>query len=644
MKKSIIIFLILPIFFLAGCSSDWLDLQPRNKVTKEIVFSTPEAVDAFAANLYGRIHVEDFNWSLREGFAWGNGWTAIQSGNFCDESTDPQFDDKGPEFQDIWDNAWTVIRDINIFIQSNPEFKVSDAQKQEYLGQGYALRAFEYAALAKRYGGVPIITEPQEFDGTAESLKVPRETEYDTWLFIMEEFDKAIELLGSETDTRRFNKWSALGYKSRFALYAASIAKFSAANGVSYAGEAWDKALVGVDASKADEFYRMAIDAAGQIMESGLFGLYRPEPKDPDEAAVNYQALFEDADACISSPQEPIFCKGYNVNAGLTHNTDVFCRPIQLANGWKYPGRVNPSLDLVDDYDDYTDDGLSNTGAMVLTTVGGIGDTDLNGFDASKQYLAFDDPTDIFAGKDARLKATCILPGSVYKDTKILIQGGIVKPDGSYVFRTSVDSGIQGKDGNLYYTYGAADKMAYSGFDTGSGCYTRTGFLTKKWMQEKETVPPETNYGDNTWIDLRYAEILLNYAEAVAEISTATGSEVQKAEDAINAIRHRAAHTDILHFSSNINNNRALVRNERRVELALENKRYWDLYRWRNFHQNYSNRRLKSLVPFIDLREDEPKYIFVRMYMPEFIGQNFYYTQYYRQIPGTGNSGLIQNP
>jgi len=643
MKKYISITIAAALFSCMSCSN-WLELQPRNKVTEEIVLSSPEAIDAFAANLYGRIHIEDFNWSNREGFAWSNCWTCLESSGFCDECMMSQFDDKGPEFKDIWDDSWTVIRDINIFIQKNSSFNVSDEAKKIYLGEGHALRAFEYAALAKRYGGLPIITEPQQFTGNVEDLKVPRSTEYDTWKFIMNEFDLATQMLGTETSSRRFNKWSALGYKSRFALYAASIARFSVENGVSYAGQAWDKKLVGIDRGKADEFYRMVIDASSQIISSGLYGLYKPEPMNPDEAASNYQALFEDADACIVSPQEPIFCKGYDVNAGLGHNNDIFCRPNQLANGWKYPGRINPCLDLIDDYDDYTDDGLNNSGSMVLTTVGGVGDTDYNGYDGNKQYIKFDDPTQIFADKDARLRATCILPGSEYKNTKILIQGGIVKPDGTSVFRTSVDGGIEGKDGNRYYTFGAADKMAYSGFDSGSGNYSRSGFLLKKWLQEKNTVAPETNYGDNTWIDLRYAEILLNYAEAVAEVSSPTADEQSKAEEAINAIRRRAAHTDYLRFSGNLNNNRALVRNERRVELAFEHKRYWDLYRWRNFHLTYTSRILKSLVPYVDLRDDKPKYIFVRMYMPEFIGQSFYYNQYYRQIPGTGNSDLIQNP
>ena len=647
MRKTIYAFAVLSGLFAVSCNK-FLDIDPRNKVSEEIIVSSEAAIDAYAANLYGRLPVEDFNWSPYEGFKQGSGWGNHLSGDYCDESMHSQFDDIGLEAADLWSDAYSLIRDINLFIEKNPEFAVSEEKKQQYLGEGYMMRAMCYGELAKRYGGVPVIKEAQEYlgDGYVENLRVDRSTEFDTWKFVVEECGKAAGLLDWGTDTRRFNRWSALAYKTRYALYAASIAKFTQANGVYYEGEAVDKELVGIDPSQADYFYGQVLSAGKELIDSKLFGLFRPDPASPDEAAENYQMLFESPDDCISSPQEPIFCRGYKTATYLTHNFDIFARPVQLAYGWKYPGRTNPTLDLVDDYDDYNDDGLSNSGVKVLTTVDGLGDADVNGFDPSKNYLKFDDPTEIFANKDARLKATVILPGSIYKDTKIIIQGGIVKSDGSYIFRSAVgDEGITGKDGKAYYTFGAADQMKYSGFDAGgSGSYTRSGFLIRKWMQENRTIPAETGYGDNTWIDMRYAEVLLNYAEAAVEMTNPDAVHIENGEKAINAIRKRAGHTDELHFSGNENNDRAIVRNERRVELAFENKRYWDLFRWRTFHTSFVGRKKLSLVPFIDLREENPKYIFVRMTMPEFTGQTFFYTSYYRQIPGTGNSGLIQNP
>ena len=52
----------------------------------------------------------------------------------------------------------------------------------------------------------------------------------------------------------------------------------------------------------------------------------------------------------------------------------------------------------------------------------------------------------------------------------------------------------------------------------------------------------------------------------------------------------------------------------------------------------------KSLVPFLDLRGETPKYIFVRMDAPGVNKHSFDYSWYYQDIPGTGSNGLVQNP
>lgn len=648
MKKTIIqIIAACMALFLTSCA-DFLDLSPRNKISEDVVYGSEAAIDALVANIYGRLPIEEFNWSpyAQSNFSiYSNRWNSHMSPCWCDEAMQSQFDDKKPEEFDLWEWGYELLRDINMFIAKNDQCNVSDERKARYLGEGHMLRAQVYGELAKRYGGVPLISKPQDYNGNLDSLKVPRSTELETWKYVLSECDLAAELLDEGTDTRRFNRWSALAYKSRYALYAGSVAKFAHENNVYSAGEAVDKKLIGMDASDADFFFGEVIDAAGKIMDSGKFGLYHPNPTSQDDARTHYIALFEDPDACISSPQEPIFCVGYKV-LYRANNHDVFNRPNQTSGGWKYPGRTNPALDLVDAYDDYNDDGVDNAGKKILTTVGGAGDDDYVGYNPQKNYLKFDSPLDIFAGKDIRLAASIILPGSTYKGTTIVIQGGIVKPDGSFVFRSDVGAdGITGPDGKAYYTYGSADKMGYSGFDPGgSGSYTRSGFLVRKWMQEKRDITADTGNGDNTWIDMRYGEVLLNYAEAVAEHSAATGEQRIRAQEAINAIRHRAAHTDELKITGDVASDRAIVRNERRIELALESKRYWDLFRWRTFHLEFDNRNMASLVPFIDLREDQPKYLFVRMYMPEFVGKTFMYSSYYRKIPGTANSGLVQNP
>lgn len=117
-----------------------------------------------------------------------------------------------------------------------------------------------------------------------------------------------------------------------------------------------------------------------------------------------------------------------------------------------------------------------------------------------------------------------------------------------------------------------------------------TGYYIKKFIS--------TNSGDNTWyygsrqpqpyIQIRYAEVLLNYAEACIGLGDETDARA-----AINQIRERAGMPDI-----NDSGAALLVRyrNERRVELAWEGHRLWDVRRWMTGSQGYVNARGVKIV------------------------------------------------
>lgn len=81
--------------------------------------------------------------------------------------------------------------------------------------------------------------------------------------------------------------------------------------------------------------------------------------------------------------------------------------------------------------------------------------------------------------------------------------------------------------------------------------------------------------GNQPWIYLRYAEILLNYAEALNE---ASGPAL--AYDPINQVRNRAGLPNLPAGLSR-DEMRAKIRNERKVELAFEEHRFWDVRRWK---------------------------------------------------------------
>lgn len=627
MKKNQFSILLLTAAITLFSCSRVLDLQPTDKIRAEDLFGDPEGVKLYMANLYFQLPIEDYTY-FRAGFNQNGG--DPNNGGFVpamqtDEAVHTEFGDfVGDGDFHYWDQGYKLIRDVNLLVDAIPTLNINEDERKALAGESAFIKAFAYFGLVKRYGGVSLIKATQKYTGNVDDLKVPRSTEKETWDYVMELCDEAIANLGEGTG-RRATKWTAYALKSRAALHAASLAKFGPRAPMS--GDAVTQKLVGLEPGDAAGYYTASIAASQAIMASGKYSLFRPTPATPEEAAENYRVMFQDPNGAL---EEAIMIKGFTLpgnNQG--HNYDIWFQPAQVANGWPHPGRMNPTLDLADTYESYATPGQASP--IVTTTEGSV--TDYNGFSAGLHYLQFDTPNDIFKGKDARLWGTSILPGTTWKGTPIVIQAGYIKPDGTPVIRIKDEITIAG---TTYYTYGAPSTTMYSGFDTYGGNNTRTGFSFKKFMNQASPIVPGWNQSTSDFMEFRYAEVLLNFAEAVVESGTGDATAAAKA---LNDIRRRAAHTTNIPLTS------ANVMRERRVELAFENKRFWDLIRRREYHTEFDNRMMHTLLPLQDLRAlPAKKYIFVRVNVPNSNPKTFQPKSYYRYIPGIGSNGLVQNP
>ena len=345
MKINKILYIAFLGLLLFGCK-DVLDLKPTDKLSGEDLFSDPEGVKLYMANLYYQLPVEDFTYfhRNRDGGTFRFNGVNPNNGGFTqamhtDIAIHSEFGEgvSNDNYGSWWDEGYKLIRDVNTLIKVIPNLDIPEEQRNLLIGETAFIRAYSYYALAKRYGGVPLILEAQDYTTDVESLKVPRSTEKETWDFVLSECQLAADnLLEGDGSQRRATKFAALALKSRAALHAASIAKFW--NKYPMAGEAVDQGLVGMDASVADGYYQQCIDASNQIMTSGIFELYMPAPSSPEEAAENYRRLFENPNG---APQEAIFIKGSAVigNNHTANNYEIWFNPNQLANGWPHPGR-----------------------------------------------------------------------------------------------------------------------------------------------------------------------------------------------------------------------------------------------------------------------------------------------------------------
>ncbi|MDL2255896.1 RagB/SusD family nutrient uptake outer membrane protein [Parabacteroides sp. OttesenSCG-928-G06] len=163
-------------------------------------------------------------------------------------------------------------------------------------------------------------------------------------------------------------------------------------------------------------------------------------------------------------------------------------------------------------------------------------------------------------------------------------------------YNQAVVSGVQGGVLNKNYVL-----QIYKGgndfdFPSGNPAYqdytTYTGYFTIKAVDPDNT---EYRYGGGSvqpWIEFRYAEVLLNYAEALNEIQGPSPAIY----DALNKVRKRAGIAEDLQMNHSKEQLRDLIRNERYVELCFEQHRYWDLRRWKVADQVLNGRKYTGVV------------------------------------------------
>lgn len=542
MKKHI--FLLLTMAVLAGsCTSDneFLNREPSNILTQDQIFSDPELPLSILADLYNRYYdfatVED--WPSMADFNVAFWSEAGRYGHF--QNTDRGYGDWG-----TWDYGY--IREMNLFIERlSASEELDESDKSRFLAEARFLRASYYFTLVKRMGGVPLITETEEYDfsGDPSYLQHPRETEAAIYDFVISEAEAIKDQLPANADIKsRATKGAALAMEARAALYAGSIAKYGATTpSVSLPG-----GEVGIPESRAEGYYQTALDAAQAIIDgqAGNYALYQKKP----DLSENFASIFYDK----SNNPEAIFVEDFMLQSGKTHGFTVANQPRYGAEE-EEGGRINPSLNLVQSFE--TLDGVCKP---------------LPVKDASGDYIVYDDPQNIFDNRDARLEGTVIVPGSTFKGREVDIWAGVILPDGSIV---SGDS--RGQQKEFPGSDGQEQVVGFDGPIDGLEFTAQTGFYIRKYQDPKAGSGQRGVRSDVWFIRYRYSEVLLNAAEAAFELG-----QPELAATYMNQVRSRAGITTEL-TASDITFDR--IAHERYVEFAFEGLYFFDLKRWRIAHE-----------------------------------------------------------
>lgn len=599
------------LLFGSSACSNYLEKESFDIITPDKVWNDSKLIDAVLVGMYYYVQMEDFDYWYRDA------WRLQNASSMSDDAQgsfqkDPLFDNGNTTytyedalFEQKFSDMFKYIRNCNDFLyQIEISTILSEDKKKELAAEVRFIRAMHYFTLVKRYGGVPLIKESQEYNPSdIESLRVPRNTEKEIYDFIVSECQAAAQSLPETRSAEgkyRANKYVALSLCSRAALYAGSIARY---------GTVQSDGLVGIPASEADRYFQASYDASKTITESGQYALYN---KKPDDKAQNFCDMFLKGNG---DNGEYIFQKQYSVAGGKAHSWDKRNAPFSYrAVGWGCG--IAPTLELVEAYE-YVD---GSEGTLKIA-------------DANGKQVRYDDPIDIFKNKDPRLFASVYLPGSPCQSTKIEWKRGIIVSDNERYQATSQPDG-----GNTIVINGTT--YSTSGKDGGAdaGDASKTGFYQKKFFDETLT-DMNMNKSETPWPVFRLGEMYLNLAEAAMELNKSS-----EALDAINKIRERAG----IALLTNINIEK--IRHERRVELAFEGHRFWDMKRWRIAHLNVEQGGLNgfrgtALYPWYDIRDG--KYVFeIGKNAPKqvriFLEKN-YYTKI-NQDDMNSNPNLIQNP
>ncbi|MBO9204470.1 MULTISPECIES: RagB/SusD family nutrient uptake outer membrane protein [Niastella] len=595
MKINNSIFVVLIAMLVAVSACQKLDIKPVNLLTDDQIFSSESGVNVYMAQVYRKLPIEDFSYRPtgrdgQPGFNLHHEWEHFwHSGAACGEMVGPWGGmDIGGGFG-YW--PYADIRAVNYFMETLPKYAVNFAPDKidQFTGEAYFLRAYYYFALAKRYGGVPIVEVVQKYpEQTIAELQVHRNTEEETWNFIGKDLDKAIALLPATSAPERANKYVAAALKSRAMLYAGSIARYGSQNFVN--GDARTQGYVGIAPEKATSYFNQCIEAA-KLLE-GHYNLYTSN----SDKVMNYVDAFLDE----KSP-ENILVRNYSIPSRTAHSWDATFSPRWMtANALS---RAYPTLEFVERF------GMLN----------------FNNPDGTPKR--YNQPGDAFQGMEARLRATVYFPGDILRTRTFDVQRGIY-PTFSGTAAAEVNKPAAARSyllsGDPNTMYNGKAIIGQTGISTAGDERTRTGFYVRKYIDYRRPQADVDLFTSTThWIEFRYAEILLNRAEADIE----TG-ETADALVCLNKIRDRAGATPLTLAEMTIE----VVRNERSKELAFENHYWWDLRRWRIADVVLNNARFQGIMPYYVF--DEQKYIMLKE--PETFGRNYNFEKkfYYEPMPG----------
>lgn len=476
-----------------------LELEPKDQLADNNLWSTPEDYQLFANQFYGWTH------------SFGD---IVYDGVMSDKRSDLIQDKSGrntvsngtntiPASDGNYSNAYKHIRRCNLLLEHAPSYAQPKDIKQA-VGEAYFFRAYSHFELVRLYGDAIIVDKVIDVDDPRMNAK--RDNRCDVIDFCISDLKNAAEYLNrfADVDKGRISTEGAYAFLSRVALYEGTWQKFRG------------------NTAKANEYLKIAADAARQVIDSKSFSLfYNPAL---GETSQKYMFLLEDtkcnpAGLMKKDNTEYIFSRCYDEKL-YRHNLNL---TVECLNNAQVISRKMANMYLCSD-------GLPIT--------------------KSPKFQGYDKMTSEWTNRDNRMRYTMSRPGDAFFNNS--------NPRTEWT-QEEVDA-----------------KAAASPFRPGSA----TRYFAQKWATERGV---ESRYESYDYPIIRYAEVLLNYAEATYELNENISDA--DLDLSLNLVRCRI-NPEMPKLSNALVNANGLdmreeIRRERTVEFFNEGFRLDDLKRWK---------------------------------------------------------------
>ncbi len=524
--KYITLSLIMGVGVAVSSCSDFLDKQASNELTEEKTYADWRMFEYF--------HNDTYNFLLhganRINSSWLDAATDLAETSFATGGTRTSFnlgnyygDGGAAELTSVWESRYRAIRKCNRVINDvdRVPFDITKDStenvtlRKTMVAEARTFRAWFYWELFLRYGPLPIVTEVLNPEEDMITPYSKRPSIKEYTDWVLSELRDARPYMLTYEDAWNGNRIGRLSQPMSLALESRILLYLASPRFASASGVTWAQA-----AAVAKQF----IDTYG-----GNFRLYA-EANIP--AADNYGNAVLRTQYTGNNAEVIFFRNDGTIGwSGISDDTPV---------GEGGRGGNCPSQNLVDMYD-------MIDGSSPFTSYDATGAPVYNNGVPSINAASGYSEQNMWANRDPRLNAT------------VLYQG--------------VEWGSMNTTGHIDVRLGMADNPI------GNANATPTGYYMRKYIPATIL---SSNHGGSAyrlWTIIRYAEILMNYAEALNEVNGPT----QEVCDLLDQVRHRAGITGNVADRADLRTQSAMrnfIHKERTVEFAFEEHRWWDVRRW----------------------------------------------------------------